>query len=139
MNNIPRILPYYLVNQPITMNQNFSLGWVPLYYIGYFVQAVWTGVPTGYFQLNASGDSFATGSNIVPPNGSPFYVPPGLINPVNSSMVLGSQYNVTSAGINGWNVNGSRYNFVQLAYVDSSGGTSTAQLTFANISQKGPS
>lgn len=138
-NDIPYSLPFYLVKSPITLNTSFVLGWVPIYYIGYFVQAVWTGTPTGVFYLNASGDAFSNGTGVSQPKGAPFYHPPGLVSPVNTSLISGSSYTVSAAGTNAWNVNGSRYTFVQLGYTDNSSGTSTAQLTFANVTQKGPS
>jgi hypothetical protein len=127
----------YLVSSPIAMNTSFNLSWVPIYYKGYYVQAVWTGTPTGYFVLNASGDAYQNGGTIIPAQNLPFYVPPSMITPVNSSPILGSQYNITGAGSNAWNVYNAEYSWVQLSYVDSSGGTSTATLNFANITQKG--
>jgi hypothetical protein len=141
MAQIPQNIPYYLMNPsaPITLNSSFVLQWVPLYYAGYFIQIVVTGTPNGVFYLNASGDVPANGSSITPPNGAPFYTPPGLANPVNSSTIAGTAYSMTAAGINAWNVNGGNYRFVQIGYTDNSGGASTALLTFANITQRGQS
>jgi hypothetical protein len=139
MAQVPKNISYYLMNPsaPITLNSSFVMQWVPLYWANYFIQVVVTGTPSGNFYLNASGDSPASGSSIIPPKDAPFYVAPSLANPVNTSLVAGSTYNMIAPGINAWNVNGANYTFVQIGYTDSSGGTSTAQLTFANITQKG--
>lgn len=132
-------IPSKLIKLPIVLNQNFSLGWVPIYFLGYFIQVVWTGTPNGQLYLEASGDLYANGSNITPPDGIPFYTPPGLVNPVNAGTIAGTQYAISSlGGTNSWNVGNARYNFVRLSYTDSSGGASTASLTVANMSQKGP-
>lgn len=135
---VPYNLPYYQINSPITLNTSFSLGWVPIYTLGYFAQIVWTGTPTGYFYLDASGDAYLKGTSVPIPHGAPFFHWPQYANPTNFNTIVGSQYNVVAAGSNSWNVNGSRYNFVRISYVDQSSGASTATLNFANVCQKGP-
>ncbi len=131
-------VPSRLIKVPIILNTSFSLDWVPIYFLGYFIQIVWTGVPTGQFYLEASGDRYSNGVNIIPPEGVPFYVPPGLSNPINAGTISGSTYGVAAAGTNSWNVGNARYNYVRLSYKDTSGGVSTASLNFAHMTQKGP-
>jgi hypothetical protein len=128
-----------LLSSPITLNTSFNLPWVPLYMLGYALQCVWTGTPTGYFQLQGSADPIVPGSDIIPAFGPPFAISPKVKNPVNYDPISSSQYAVVSYGSNTWNVSNARYNFVRLIYVDQSGGSSTAQLTWANLNQKGPS
>lgn len=93
---------------------------------GYAIQAVWTGTPSGVLKLQASCDP--SSSNIVLAD----------VVPTNWSDVSLTPITISSAGNYLWNVQGCMYNWVRLAYVDNSGGTSTAVLTSAILQSKGP-
>lgn len=126
-----------LVTAPITLNHSFDLGWIPVGMMNYFTSIQWTGTPTGYFNLQCSGERYLQGSDITPPKGFPFFMREQLQNPTTSFVIAGSQYNVSAAGSNAWNVGGANYSFIKIVYTDQSSGASTAQLTFANLNQKG--
>lgn len=84
---------------------------------GYFVQAAYTGTPTGTLKLQGSGDKFDYASPVQPPT------------PADWNDIKGSQFTISSAGICSWNAGaGTYYNYVRLVYTDTSGGTSTAVL-----------
>jgi len=133
-------IPYYQIQTPITLNNSFSLGWVPIFFLGYFIQIEWTGTPNGQFYLEASGDKYKDGILDVSQISAdaPFFTKKLVEAPTHASIISGSQYSVVSAGLNAWNVSSARYNWVRLSYTDNSGGASTAQLNFVNVSQKGP-
>lgn len=133
-------IPYYQIQTPITLNTSFTLNWVPIFFLGYFIQIEWTGTPTGVFYLEASGDKYKTGTMDVSQISAdaPFFTKKLVESPTHASLVASSQYSVTTAGLNAWNVQGARYNWVRLGYTDNSAGASAAQLTFVNVSQKGP-
>jgi len=92
--------------------------------IGYAIQAVYTGTPTGTLKLQASNDPVKLAYDVNPQV------------PINWTDIADSDFTVTSAGIYTWNVTDVFYTFVRLVYLDSSGGTSTAVLN-ANINFKG--
>ena len=92
--------------------------------IGYAIQAVYTGTPTGTFKLQASNDPVKLAYDVNPQT------------PTNWTDIANSSYSVSSAGIYTWNVTDVFYTFVRLVYTDGSSGTSTAVLN-ANINFKG--
>lgn len=126
-----------LLKVPITLNSSFSLPWVPVGMVGYFLSLQWTGTPNGTFFLEGSGEPYHSGTDIVSPKAFPFFMWEQLINPTVGFTINGSSYSVVQAGKNAWNVGNARYSFVRLSYADLSSGTSTAQLTYGNLNQKG--
>lgn len=102
----------------VVMNTNIESAAIPIVNsFGYFVQAVYSGVPTGTLRLQASGDKFDYASPVQPPV------------PTNWNDIKGSQFSITSAGTCSWNVGaGTYYNYVRVLYVDSSSGLSSAIL-----------
>lgn len=90
---------------------------------GYCIQAVITGTPTGTVKLQASNDPFLD-------------IFPGNEPPVHWTDIAGSTFTVSAAGSEMWNVIGAFYNWVRIAYTDTSGGASTATMT-ATVNIKG--
>ena len=95
------------------MNTNFTAAPDELYeMVGFAMQAVVTGTPTGTIKLQSSVDAI----NIVG-------------GPVNWADITGSSFSLSTSGVTTWNVTGAFYNWVRAVYTDSSGGTSTATVT----------
>jgi len=86
----------------------------------YCIAAVITGTPTGTIKLQACNDPDT--NNTIP-------VPNNTANPTNWVDITGSSFVVTTAGETMWNVRDPGYNYVRVAYVDASGGASTATMT----------
>lgn len=93
----------------------------------YAIQVVWTGTPTGSFELQASCDPAAAAQGY--PSGAVY-------NPVNWTTIQASNIVVTAAGTWMWNGQDQAYNWVRIAYTDTSGGTSTAALTVCTVNSK---
>jgi hypothetical protein len=91
--------------------------------IGYSIQIVVTGTPTGTFSLLGSCDP-------VQSVGADY-------EPTNFSVITNSSYAISAAGNYLWNVIDPMYNWVELYYQDTSGGTSTAILTVSTFNAKG--
>jgi hypothetical protein len=115
------------------LNTNITSSAIPLQYmLTYAIQVVWTGTATGTFTLNASADpaaqANATGSS-----------PISLYAPVDWTQVASSSLSPTGVQNVMWNFGNANcgYNWVQIVYTDSSGGTSTAVITKCNVSLKG--
>ncbi len=107
------------------MNTTINSAPVPLMQSwGYAIQVVFTGVPTGNFQLQASCDPI--------PQARVEEVPP-----TNWSTVINSTIAVSAAGNLLWNVADMAYTYVRVVYTDTSGGTSTAVITACNFNGKG--
>ncbi len=107
------------------MNQNLASPAIQLdNIVGYAVQAVYAGTPTGSLKLQCSNDPILRAYDVQPET------------PANWDDIADSSFAVTSAGIYVWNVRDVFYTFVRLVYTDSSGGASTAILN-ANINCKG--
>lgn len=96
---------------------------------GYFIQIFFAGTPNGTFTLQASGDAPPTPAQMFSPSGPPI--------PIHWLDINDSAVEVTEAGNVGWNINGARYNYVQVIYTDNSSGSSTATITAATINAKG--
>jgi len=95
--------------------------------LGFCIQAVITGTPTGTIQLQASTD----------PNTPLATLPPDYPQlPVNWDNIANSLFTVTAAGTCTWNYTESMFNWVRIAYTDGSGGLSTATIS-ARINTKG--
>lgn len=120
MNGFP-VLNIITKNSVLNANYNSSPQQVWVKY-GFFIQAVWTGTPTGTFKLQISGDPQ---SNV-----------PGAA-PTNWSDYSGSSEAISAAGNFYWNVGEVFFNWVRLVYTDGSGGTSTAVLTASTFNAKG--
>ncbi len=91
--------------------------------VGFAIQAVVTGTPTGTFKLQGSCDPVELG-------------PPPLVPPTNWTDVANTSTAVTAAGSILWNLTDQMYNWVQIVYTDTSGGTSAAVVT-ATFNGKG--
>lgn len=90
---------------------------------GFSVQAVYDGTPTGTLSLQCSSDPVAYANGVMRP-------------PAHWNTIADSEFEISSAGIYTWNINGAFYNFARLVYADESGGSSTAILN-ATMSVKG--
>lgn len=102
--------------QPLNVSFNsqpFQLGQV----LGYCIQAVVTGTPTGTVKLQASCDPIA--NSLIPTT----------MPPIHWTDVANSSFVLSASGSEMWNVTSSMYTWVRLVYTDSSGGTSTATMT----------
>ena len=98
--------------------------------VNFSVNVVFTGTPTGTFKLQGSSD--ITNSGL--PNSSAS----GLNAPaVNWTDLTGYTQAVSASGSILWNFSNAGISWVRLAYVDGSGGTSTAVVTIANFYGKG--
>lgn len=93
----------------------------------YGVQVVFTGTPTGTFKLQCSMDPAAAAQG---------YNQAAVYDPVNWTDIPESEYAVTAAGNEVWNVQDIGYNWFRLVYTDTSGGTSTAVLTVCTVNNK---
>lgn len=83
--------------------------------IGYAIQVVMTGTPTGTFKLQGSCDPATQGPGGANEN-----------NPSNWSDIANTSQAVSGAGTYMWNINEIYYNWVRLVYTDGSSGMSTA-------------
>lgn len=110
-------------NVPLNANYTSPFAQVDQIYT-YAVQAVITGTPTGTISLQASNDPTLSllFNNVLTT------LPPGK-GPSNWTTIANSTFTVTTAGIEFWNVNYTGYNYIRVAYTDTSGGTSTATMT----------
>lgn len=89
--------------------------------VGYAIQVVFTGTPTGTFKLQGSCDPYGSGDPSFPKNWSD---------------IADSSHAVSAAGDFLWNVFYVEYNWVRLVYADGSSGSSTAVLASARINAK---
>lgn len=80
---------------------------------GFNVVAKITGTPTGTLKLQSSNEQYVA---------TPGY------DPGNWNTIDNSAFDVTTAGTITWNYNGEFATYVRVAYVDTSGGTSTATM-----------
>lgn len=118
--NTPNIIPANTV-----MNTTLTSQAMPIYsQIGFAIQVVFTGTPTGSFKLQASNDSYQTAGYA--------YANP----PVNWSDISNSSQAVTAAGNVFWNFQWSFWNYVRVVYTDTSGATSTAIITVSTFNTK---
>ena len=120
--------PIVTVTSPITLNANYNSPYVPLKQIyTYAIQMTITGSCNGTVKLQASADpetndtqtNTATALNAAPGR-------PPAVAPTNWCDIVNSSFAVTATGVTFWNVNFTGYNYVRVAFTDSSGGTSTA-------------
>lgn len=86
------------------------------------IQITITGTPNGSFSLQASCDPFESGVPGYPSNWTP---------------IAGSSQSVAAAGSIMWNIIDPGYNWIQILYTDSSGGTSTAVMSQVTFNSKG--
>ncbi len=106
---------------PIAMNAAFTSYAIQIWEgLGFAVQLVITGTPTGTFKLQASCDPCPQGS---------LSAPLTAFTPTNWTDILNSSQAVSAAGSITWNADGQYYNFLRIVYTDGSGGTSTATFT----------
>lgn len=99
---------------------------------GFAIQVVFTGTPTGTFELEASCDPVPPQNLVVRINGAVTYLP------TNWTMVESSSTSVSAAGSVFWNyASNVNWNYVRVQYTDTSGGTSTALITVAQVNCKG--
>lgn len=113
------------ISTNVPLNANSSSPYVPLkniymYSIAYIV----TGTPTGTVKLQASNDPETNDTQTNTTSG----VAPA-VGPTNWVDIDDSQFTLTTAGNNMWNVREIGYNYVRVFYTDASGGTSTATAT----------
>jgi hypothetical protein len=99
--------------------------------LGYAIQVVIAGTPTGTLKLQMSCDPVTKQNLIVGTNGLITYVVANWSDIANSSMA------VSSAGTTGWEIPDAYYNFVRVVYTDGSGGSSTATISSATFNSKG--
>lgn len=100
--------------------------------LGFAIQIVFTGTPTGSFKLQASCDQVAKQNEVIGANGAITYIV------TNWSDVEDSTFTVTVAGDVFWNYSETpNWTFVRAVFSDSSGGASTAIITSAIINCKG--
>lgn len=100
--------------------------------VGFAIQVVFTGTPTGSFKLQASCDQVSKQNETIGANGLITYVVP------HWSDVAESSFSVVAAGNVFWNYDGNvNWTFVRVVYTDDSGGSSTAIITSAVLNCKG--
>lgn len=108
----------------ISMNANYNSPYQQLKNIyTYSIAVNITGSPNGNLFLQASNDpetndTQTNSGNNLPPT----------VQPSNWVTVANSTFAVTQPGETMWNVNFVGYNYVRVAFTDSSGGTSTATM-----------
>lgn len=111
----------------VAMNANItSAPFQLLNMYGFAIQVVFTGTPTGVFELEVSSDPIYMGA----PGNQP-------AEPNNWTVLAESPYTVSASGNYMWNVFDAMYNWVRLIYTDNSSGTSNAVLTSAVFNGKG--
>lgn len=94
--------------------------------VGYTIQIVFTGTPTGSFKLQASADPY---NQAAPTQPYP--------EPNNWTDVASSTFVVAAAGNVEWNTYYAMYNYVRFVYTDGSSGSSTATITSSVFNGKG--
>jgi hypothetical protein len=108
----------------VVLDQNRNGDYIQLKNIYmYSLNAIVTGVPTGTIKLQASNDPETndTQYNVTAQQ-------PPAVGPSNWVDIADSSFNLTSAGSTMWNVSEVAYNYVRVVYIDTSGGTSTAEM-----------
>jgi hypothetical protein len=106
----------------VSLNANSNSPYVPLRSIyTYAIAALVTGTPTGIIKLQASNDPETNDTQ----TNTTSNLPPA-VGPVNWVDIANSTFTLTTSGETMWNVNAAGYNYVRVAYSDSSGGASTA-------------
>lgn len=112
----------------VVLNANYNSPAAPLKStVMYSISAVITGTPNGIIKLQASNDPE---TNDTQPGGVPFPTPTNWVD------ITNTPFTVTTAGESMWNVRNPAYNYVRVAYVDNSGGSSTATVSII-INSKG--
>lgn len=123
---VPNIIPKNTV-----MNANLTSSAQQLQNaIGFAIQVVFTGTPTGTFKLQASADpadaANATGKFTAI-----------LTKPNNWTDITDSSQAVSAAGDITWNYTSPNYNWVRVIYTDGSSGTSPAVIVSCTFNGKG--
>jgi hypothetical protein len=85
---------------------------------GYSIQCVFTGNPMGMLSLRGSSDSVQLS-----------------MSPQNWDTINGSSQAITNSGTTTYNVVGAFYNYVQIIYSDTSGGTAIGSCTITGNSK----
>lgn len=119
--NFPNIIPASTVMNATINSQALQL----LNMVGFNIQIVFTGTPTGNFKLQASADPIYKGA------------PGQQYTPTNWTDIANSTFTVSAAGNVDWNFSGCYYNYVRVVYTDTSGGASTAVITVSTFNGKG--
>lgn len=123
--NQPNIIPAGTV-----MNANINSAPMQLQNaLGYSIQIVFTGTPTGTFKLQSSCDNPATNTASGGKASNSL--------PVNWTDVLNSTFTTVAAGDIQWNVTWDMAAWVRAVYTDSSSGMSTAIITSSTFNGKG--
>lgn len=123
--NTPNIIPANTVMDANINSSPMQLEWM----IGFSIQIVFTGSPTGSFKLQASCDPLSSkGTGF---NGDVSYVP------THWTDIADSSQSVTAAGNIEWNMSEVMFNWVRVVYTDGSGGLSIAVITSAVFNGKG--
>lgn len=100
--------------------------------LGFAIQIVFTGTPTGSFKLQTSCDQVSKQREVIGANGAITF------SVTNWSDVANSTFTVTAAGDVFWNYDETpNWSFVRVVYTDSSSGSSAAIITSATINAKG--
>lgn len=100
--------------------------------LGFAIQIVFTGTPTGSFKLQTSCDQVSKQREVIGANGAITF------SVTNWSDVANSTFTVTAAGDVFWNYDETpNWTFVRVVYTDSSSGSSAAIITSATINAKG--
>ena len=110
-------VPNFISAQPLNVSFNSS-AYQLNQAMGFSIQLVITGTPTGVFKLQCSDDANSGAQSPLAQN--------PLSNPVNWTDVANSSFTVTAAGNIVWNVTSAMYNWIRVAYTDGSAGASTA-------------
>jgi hypothetical protein len=113
-----------LVQTNAPLNTSFNSPYVQLKSIFmYNINAIITGTPNGILTLQASNDPETNDTQT-----NPITNKPPAVGPSNWVTIRSSNFTVTTQSENMWNVQGTAYNYVRVAYQDTSGGTSTATM-----------
>lgn len=108
-----------------TLNTNITSQALQLYsMLGFSIQIVFTGTPTGTLKLQGSSDPVPQAD-------------PNSLVPTNWTDINNSSQAISAAGSFLWNVSDVQYNYVRLVYTDGSSGMSTAVVTSAIFNGKG--
>jgi len=125
---IPNTSKNALIPPNVVMNTNITslpMNVISTYTAG--VQVVYTGTPTGTFELQCSCDPGLEAQG---------YNQATVYQPTNWTTIANSPQAVTAAGDLVWNLQDIGYNWLRLVYTDTSGGDSTAVLTVATFNSK---
>jgi hypothetical protein len=125
--NVPNIIPASTVLNT-TVN---SLAMQLMEIADYSIQVVFTGTPTGTFQLQVSNETVAPKNMVVGANGVITYSPANWTNLTSSSSLVSAAGDIT------WNYANAGYTFVRVNYADGSSGESTAIVTVCTFNGKG--